>query len=766
MQTLERFIAEVSIKYRWLFLTGFLMLAALAAFGMRYLTFSNDSRIFFSQDNPQLMALETLEKTYVKVDNLLFILAPKSKDVFAPEVLSAVEFLTNESWKIPYSSRVDSLSNYQHTTVVEDDLMVADLITDGQNLSKQEIAQIKKIALTEPLIVNSLVDKQGTVTAVNINLIKPDNEKYDLEKVVNAARELKKIMEEKYPSIDIYLTGGAMVDDAFVNAPKKDMQFLVPLMFFLLLLLIAISLRSLMATATTLLVILLSATTGMGLAGWLGIELSPASANAPIIILTLAVADSIHILVTFFLQLKGGKSRHEAVKEAMRINFRAVLITSLTTAIGFLSMNFSDAPPFRDLGNIVAMGVMAALVYSIFLLPPLLAILPFSAQPRKEEEQNRLFSALADFVIKHQRATFWGTVLLVFLTGSGISKIYLNDQFIHYFDKSYDFRVASDFAAEHLSGIEIIDWNLDSQKEGGINDPDYLKKVDAFATWFRQQPEVRHVYAITDIIKRLNRNMHNNDPAWYKIPENRQLAAQYLLLYEMNLPFGLDLNDRINVDKSATRLTVSTPNLGTDSLLELTERGRQWLKDNAPELTTHGSGLSVIFSYISERNIRAMLKGSALALIAISIVMIMALKDIKLGLISLAPNLFPAIMAFGIWGYLVGQVGLAVSVMIAMTLGIVVDYSVHFLSKYQRARNELDLTPEDAVRYAFSTVGKAIWITTMALTVGFGVLAFSSFQINSHMGIMTVITIVLAMILNFTFLPTLLLKLESANEDS
>ena len=263
-------------------------------------------------------------------------------------------------------------------------------------------------------------------------------------------------------------------------------------------------------------------------------------------------------------------------------------------------------------------------------------------------------------------------------------------------------------------------------------------------------------------MKRLNQNMHGDDPAFYKIPEERNLAAQYLLLYEMNLPFGLDLNNRINVDKSSTRLTVSTPNIGTAGVLSLERRGRAWLDEHAPAMSTYGSGLSIIFSYISERNIRSMLKGSIIALILISLIMIAALRDLKLGLLSLLPNLAPAFMAFGIWGLVVGQVGLAVSVMIAMTLGIVVDDTVHFLSKDQRAKNEHGMSAEDAVRYAFTTVGTAIWVTTLALVGGFTVLAFSGFQINSHMGSMTALTIVFALILDFFFLPTLLLKLEGS----
>ncbi len=760
MQRIENWIGEMVVRYRWFLIFAFLCFAVVSASGMRFLVFSNDSRMFFSKENPQLQALEALERTYTKVENVLFIIAPKSGNIFERKTLAAIEFLTQEAWKLPFSSRIDSLSNYQHTKASEDDLVVADLISNAESLSDEEIAEKKAIALDQPLLVNSLIDKKASVTAVNINIIKPDDGSYDIKKVNAAALQLKQIMKDKYPSLDIYLTGGVMIDAAFEKAPEKDMRTLVPIMFALLLFLIIISLRSILATTGTLLVIIFSTMTGLGLAGWIGILLNPASANAPVIILTLAVADSIHILVTIFHQMRHGTNKHKAIKESLRINLQPVLITSLSTAIGFLTMNFSDAPPFRDLGNIVAMGVMAALIYSVFFMPALMAVLPLRIK-QNETEKHKIFAALAEFVIKYRNPVFWSMIAMIVITSSGISKIYLNDEFIKYFDHSYPFRIASDFSAEHLAGLEIIDWDLNSGEEGGINEPKYLQAVDAFANWFRKQPEVRHVYCITEIMKRLNQNMHGDDPAWYRLPTERNLAAQYLLLYEMNLPFGLDLNNRINIDKSSTRMTVSTPNIGTAGVLGLEQRGREWLQLHSPELATYGSGLSIIFSYISKRNIRSMLKGSIIALVLISLIMILALRDLKLGLLSLAPNLFPAFMAFGVWGFFVGQVGLAVSVMIAMTLGIVVDDTVHFLAKYQRGRKEHGMNPEDSVRYAFNTVGTAIWVTTLALVGGFGVLSFSGFQINSHMGAMTTITIVFAIILDFFFLPTLLLKLES-----
>ena len=226
----------------------------------------------------------------------------------------------------------------------------------------------------------------------------------------------------------------------------------------------------------------------------------------------------------------------------------------------------------------------------------------------------------------------------------------------------------------------------------------------------------------------------------------------------MSLPYGLDLNNQIDISKSATRLVVSLESISSNELLAMEENAQAWLRDNAPHMQSNGASPSVMFAYIGQRNIRSMLVGTSVALVLISLILIFALRSLKIGLISLVPNLAPAAMGFGLWGMLYGQVGLGLSVVMGLTLGIVVDDTVHFLSKYLRARREQGLSSEDAVRYAFHTVGIALIITTLVLIAGFMVLTQSAFKLNSDMGLLTAITIGLALLADFIFLPPLLMK--------
>ena len=327
-----------------------------------------------------------------------------------------------------------------------------------------------------------------------------------------------------------------------------------------------------------------------------------------------------------------------------------------------------------------------------------------------------------------------------------------------YFDHRVEFRGDAEFAMENLTGIYALEFSVGADGAGGISDPEYLQNLESFTTWLRSQPEIVHVFSYTDIIKRLNKNMHGDDQNWHRVPDNSQLAAQYQLLFELSLPYGLDLNDRVSLDKGATRVTATMPELSTAKVREFMSRSSNWLADNTPDYM-HGAptGPTPMFARIAERNIKSMLRGNAFAIIIIAAVMIGALRSWSIGLLSLVPNTLPILITFGVWALLVGTVGLAAATVAATSLGIIVDDSVHFLSKYLYARRSKSLSNEDAVRYAFETVGAAMVTTTLILSIGFAWLTYSTFLINSQMGLLTSIAILAAFVFDFTVLPALLL---------
>ena len=755
---LDRYIAAL-LRYRWLVVAGATLFMLVMAAGARFITVSNDHRILFGEENPELAAYDALENTYTASNTALIAVAPKQGSVFTRETLGAIEKLTEEAWQAPYSSRVDSLTNYTHSEALGDDLIVGPLVEDAASLSDADLQRVEEIAGNAIELVERMLADDGRVAGLAINFI-PPKAAHDAA-VVELNQYLDGMLTEaraEHPEIDFYMTGDIVMQRAFAQATQDDLERLTPIVFFLIVTVAFVILRSISGALSMVVMILFSVSTAMGLAGWNRTVFSPVNAGVPIIVMAITVAQSVHIATMTLTAMRRGLDKLEAIAESLRVNAFPVFLASFTTVIGFLSLNASDSPPFHTLGNYVAFGVACTFVYSMSLLPSLLAILPLRVKPAAPDEVT-FFDRFGQFVVARRKPLLWLTAIPAVVLLLGISRIELNDSLPNYFGERYEFRRHSDFIIENLTGLESQEYSLNSGSEGGITDPRYLRQIDAFAEWCRSQPEVTYVRVFSDTMKRLNQNMHEDDPAYYRLPDDQALATQYLLLYELSLPFGMDLNDRIDISKSSTRMSVVMRNITSNEQQQLAARARDWLEDNAPALSTEASGLSVIVSHITERNIKSMLRGTVIAMALISLVLVLVFKSLRFGILSLIPNFIPAGMSFGLWGYLVGRVGIAASVVTVVAFGIIVDDTIHFLTKYLKIRRE-GCSPADAVRYAFSTVGKALGTTTVVLSSGFLVFAASGFEVSWALGILVAMTIMFAFLADFLLLPPLLMALD------
>ncbi|NOZ64899.1 MAG: MMPL family transporter [Alphaproteobacteria bacterium] len=737
----------------------------LLAYGVKNIYFSSDYRAFFGPDNPQLAAQDELEQTYSKVDTVSIVLKPDEGDIYNKKFLALVYELTKESWQVPHAIRVDSLSNFQHTRAEEDDMIVEDLVPDPDALDQKQLDLIRTVSMTEPALLNRLVSRDGKTTQISITIEAPDTERTTLAKVVRQVREMAEVARAENPDVHIALSGNVMMSITFAEAAQHDMTTLFPLMYGLLALTILLFVRSLAGMVSTMLVVILSVVAAIGVAGYIGWGLNGVSVNSFVVILTISVADAIHLLLTYFGELRKGANRKMATVESLRINMQPVFLTSLTTVIGFLSLNFNDSPPFREFGNISAFGVIAAWFLSVTFLPALMTIIPMTSRGHKQYE-NSILSRYVEWVLVQKRNILIGSLVVLAVSAALLPKLVYNDKFVEFFSPNLQFRQDTDFLMDNLTGIYTIEFSVPSGEDGGIANPRYLAKLDEFANWFRTQPEVLHVLTFADVMKRLNKNMNGDKPEFYRLPESRNLAAQYLLLYEMSLPYGLDLNNQIDVGKSATRLTVILDNINTDAMKSLKYRAEDWLAQNAPpEMQSRGgTSVNLIFAFLTKRTFDSMFWGTGLAFLLISACLVVALRSVKLGLVSLVPNIMPVIVAFAIWAVINGELGMFAASVTATALGLIVDCTVHFLSKYRRGKTEKNLDVEDAVRYAFSMVGTALWVSSLVLIVGFSSLMLSDFSMNSKMGALTALVIGVALVVDFLLLPVILLYLDKKKD--
>ena len=755
---LESYIKLIMRHRIWVIIV--VLLGSIAAStGMSKLTFASDYRVFFGADNPDLKKWDDYQATFSNNDNVLFVLQFPTGDSFDRDMAMVIEDLTERAWTLPNATRVDSLSNYQRTLVIDDFLEVVNLIEGAQDLTDEELRERAEYAMNEPVIYRALLAENMRTNGVNVNIELQGDPDAEGRRTAIAAHKMASELENQYPGLTVAMNGSMILNYGFVESGERDAMTLIPAMYGVMLFLTLVMLRSFWGMVATLITIIFSTTVALGVAGALGMKLAPVTIIAPNIILTLAVADCIHIISSVQKHLRAGMDRMTAIKEAVRKNFTAIFITSATTAVGFLSLNYSDAPPFQYLGNITAFGVLAAWILAITFVPAFLSLMPLKpvAKP-KTGVLERLLARFADMVIHNaRRVLIVGTVASVALVAMAATNN-LDDRMSTYFSKELQIRQDIDFASEHLRGQDIFEYEMRSGRAGGINEPAYLQNMERFVVWLRAQPEVDQVTAFSDVIKRLNQNMNSGSPDFYSIPENPELAAQYLLLYELSLPFGLDLNNQINIDKSSTRLSVVIKDMTLKAQESYHLRVEDWVaSNNLQDMVASPTGVSKIFASLSFRNIVEMLTGNVIAVITIGAMMVFTLRSFSIGLISVITNAVPALITFGLWAIFVGHIGLAAAVIGAASLGIVVDDSVHFLTKYLRGRRDKNLSKEDSIRYAFAEVGEAIVFTSIIVGAGFALIAFSTFQINAQLGLLTAITVLVAMLFDFLVLPAILI---------
>ncbi|AVW98859.1 efflux RND transporter permease subunit [Vibrio vulnificus] len=754
----------LAFSTRFSFWTLIISLIAIVAtaMGAKNLYFRGDYNIFFDGSNAQLQAFDEIQTTFAKTDNIALVLAPKSGDVFDQRTLTQIQEMTEQAWQVPYSSRVDSLANYQHTEAVDDDLLVEDLLYQSYPLTAERIAKVRAVAMSEPLLVNALVSEKGDVAVINITMQMPGvDETAEVNEVVAYVEQMLSHYRAEYPDVTIYKAGIIAMNHSFAMAAQNDSATLVPTMLLVILVFLTLMLRSFLSVLATLVVIIGAIVATLGIVGWAGMFLHVASVNVPTLIMTLAVADCVHVIASMRHFMRQGMPKSQAIHRSVTLNFVPIIITSVTTAIGFLMMNMSDSPVLRDFGNLSALGVVIACVLSVSLLPALLNLLPVRFSAKQAAKSSDIMDKLADLVVHRRNVLLPLSIVVIAGSAALIPYNKVNDESVKYFDTSSEFRQAADFMEQRIGGMTTMSIAIKTHQSQGIASPEFLEVLGEFTRWLREQPETDHVASLSDIYKRLNKNMHGDDSAYYALPAERELAAQYLLLYEMSLPFGLDLNNQVNVDKSSVKLQLTVKNLGSVELVALEERIYQWFASHAPRYQVVASSPSLMFAHIGETNMASMLSTLPITLILISALMIFALRSWRLGVISLVPNIAPAVIGFGLWALISGEINLGLSVVVTLTLGIVVDDAVHFLAKYQHARKE-GQNAEQAVRYAFHTVGRALWITTVVLVAGFSVLAMSQFRLNSDMGQLSAIVIFVALVIDFVLLPSLLMRFDTA----
>lgn len=735
-----------------------LLLMGVVGFGTTKLSFTAEMRKLAGPENASLTALQEFEAEFSQNNNVLLVISNSNGDLFTEDILRGLSRITEEAWQIPYVSRVDSIISFQYIRSDAEDFFVESLLDQwpNQNIPPETLAETKQRVLAEKTLVNRLISPDGRTTAVNMNVVIPDDATKEVGEIMAAVSDFQDRLRADFPNLEFYATGNVPLMFTFADAAYRDMSFLVPLSFLITGGMVFIFLRQIPMAVAVISVLTLATLGAMGFVGWQGQEVDPGFVAAPVIVMILAMASAIHLALGVQRELVDGKPKIEAIHESLASNLFPIFLTTTTTAIGFFALNFADAPTFQRLGTTVIVGLAFAFVVYFTWFPALLSMLPLRP-PKEHRRENDILALFSSFVVSYPRTLFFVAAVPAIIAILGVANLRLDDDFVRYFDSRFEFRGASDFTEQHLTGLNIVEYGFESGTSEGIYDPDYMKRLEAFATWLERQPNVVNVAHVGNILRKINLHMHAGDQSFNQLPATREEIAQYLLFYEINLRPGLDLTDQINIDRSSTKVTAILRNVTSADLRQLDNDAQNWLQANDPNgAYMEGVSINILFAELALINVTAMLGSTFAALFLISFLIMIALRDVRLGLWSIFANIVPVCLGFGLWGYLVGYIGFISAAVPAITLGIIVDDTIHFLIRYQRAQ-KTGASEKEAIRYAFKTVGPAMITTTVSLVVGFFVLLNSGFEINSTLGTFTALIITSALIADLVLLPALML---------
>jgi len=756
---MQAFIDQL-LGRRYLLAVLTVLLGGVVTWGAFDTSIDSSFNAILAEDDPYREEVDQVNKDFPPSTAVLFAFLPAGGDVFNLETLRAMEELTDRYTEVESAVSVGSLIN-QRLNAVDADLYGRDyLVPVLSGLDAEDLAQIRKIALADEDMTRSILSSRGDMALAVIKYRASRDDQETHRHIAQSVVDLRDSLREKYPNQKIYVLGGALFELDSYKAQIKDRMYLFPLVVLATILLKWFCLRSL---ALSLCVFAVSfATIGLtvGTYGWLQIPFNQISNMGPLVVLTIAMADSVHIVSVYLQGLRQSLDKVAAMRHSLLVNLQPVTLATITTAMGFLSLNYCSSPAIYGFGNVVAIGVCWAYLVTFTLLPALVLLVPIRKIP-EPLGVGGFIAVVGRLVATRGNRLFWGCVLLIVATLALLPLNRVDFNRFSFVDKDSDFHLVLTALSEKIGNDQSLVYSINSGEYYGITQLDFLRTIEDFSDWLASQPEASFVSSYIDLLKTLNKAEHDNDETWDVLPEDNLQIIDYLVTYQLVQEIEPHMEPLFDPDYSAIRLVVGTSNLSNVELLGFNDRIEQWFADKLPPAYEYMHGdRSILFARLDRAISLQLMQGFSLSFLLITATLLIGLRSVRYGLLSIAPNLFPATIVFGFWGLFVGELSPYILMLFSISIGLVVDDSVHVLSKYIFARRE-GLAPGPAVQYSLDRAGSAITITTLSLATGTVILIFSNTFYYTNVAMLLTPIILVALMLDLLFLPPLLIKFDT-----
>jgi hydrophobe/amphiphile efflux-3 (HAE3) family protein len=764
---MEKYINFIQ-KFRWAIAIIIPLFVLLLASNLKNLSFEGSYRIWFGEDSKILNNYDDFRNIFGNDDGIVITFKDES-GIFHEKALSSIQRLTDKLWETKYVTRVDSITSYQHVHAdieYPDEIIVEDFIQNIDSESQEYFDDRKNIALKDPQIVNSLISKDGTTTMIVARLIAKAGENEDISfELMGYINDIIKDEVEK-TGYKYWVSGGAAITTSFVTIAQDDGGFFTPLAIVSVMVLLFLLFRRVGGMLIPMAVVVFTMLIVLSIQVMLGYKLNNFTANIPVFIIAIGIADAVHVYIIWFAYRKEGMENKLAVQRTLEKNFLPIFLTSLTTSVGFASLTISEIVPVATLGIATASGAILAFFLSVVLMPALLLLLNKDIQKSDKKELDKKssderYQKYAKFLVANDKKILFFTTLLFGFFALGLFHVKVDSNTIRYFDKEVEIRKATEFISENLTGSMSYEIVVDSKAKDGIKDPEFLRYVDRFYNEFYEKyPDVRHIISLLDTVKQFHKVMNGDEQKFYTVPDSKELVAQYLLLYSLSLPQGMEINDKMDIEERLLRVSAKINLVDTSKDLEMIEWVEKWWESTPYSAKVNGQ--TAMFAYMQSDVTDTLIYSISIAMTLVSVMMLIIFKNIRMLFIFILPNILPIILVVGVMGWLGITIDMGVAVSGAIVLGVAVDDSIHFFVKYFDARKK-GFSLEESFAYVFKYAGTAILFTTIILSLSFLLFMGSEFAPNYNFGIVTASALVIAFIADLLLLPALLSVMEKRN---
>lgn len=746
---------EFILRFRWYVAILIPLLTFGLATQLKNLEFDGSYRIWFGKESDSLQKYDRFRAIFGN-DDAIIIVFHDENGVMNKKALGVIERLTNKLWQTKYIARVDSLTNYQYIHSDDeypDEVVIENFIGDVDVMSAEELKEKEKIALSEEMLLGRIISSDGKTTMIVGRLTPKAATTLGASKTIKAFVD-GYIAEEKESGYEFYLAGGPIVNMTFSTLAKYDITTFTPLVLVIVMLLLWVIFRRPSGMLLSIAVVVFTFIIVLSSQVLFGYKLNNFTANMPIFVIAIGIADAMHLFWIYLMGRKKGLANYEAIHYSLEKNFLPILLTSLTTAVGFASLGVSEIVPIKTLGIATATASLLAFALTIIFVPACLAIINpkiTDKELQKEKEASSKFSvAYAEFIIKNDMKIIVGSIIIFGGISLGFMRLEVDSNSVHYFREDVPFRKTVNFIEEKLTGPMSYEIVIDSKEKDGIKSSEFMKTVERFSHEFEAKfPDVRHTSSLVDVVKKFNEVMQGKK----SIPEDKKLIAQYLLLYTLSLPQGMEINDRMDVDERLLRLTASMNVVNTSLDLEMIDWAQQWWKSTP--YTAELNGQTVMFAHMQHDVTDTLIQSILLAIGTVSLMMLFIFKNIRMVPLFIIPNILPIVLVLGVMGWLGITIDIGVAISGAIIIGVAVDDTIHFLIKYKEAR-EKGYDFKDSLTYIMQYAGSAIIFTTIILSASFIVFRFSQFMLNVNFGMVTAIALIIAVLVDLLLLPAIL----------